>query len=274
MDFKKNIEEFDLVFIDLETTGLNTQEDEAICEIGAYKVREEKIIDKFHTLINPKKDIPYSVYLIHKISNEDVKDAPFFEDIVEELLKFLKKTIICAYNADFDIGFLNWELKKINYPLLTFPVIDILSMAKKTLKLPKYNLKAICSFFNIEIKETHRALEDAFLALKVFFRLKSIIKEKGINKLEDYLSLYGINNEIFKAQQEKKIIFLKEAILKGYKLKIKYLSYQAGLKNRYIKPLHLFKENDNFYLLYEYEEEENPPLRINLKNLLQLEVIY
>jgi DNA polymerase III epsilon subunit family exonuclease len=270
MDFKKNIEELDLVFLDLETTGLDVLQGEAICEIGAFKVKERKVIDRFHTLINPKKDIPYPAYLIHKISNEEVKRAPFFEEIAKDLVDFLKNSVICAYNVEFDLGFLNEELRRISYPTLEAPAIDILKMAKKTLNLERYNLRAISSFFNLEFSDTHRALEDAFLAFKVFFKLRDILKEKGIGNLEDYLSLYGLNNKVFKDHQDKKITLLKEAILKGDNLLIKYFLFQKIYEER-IKPQEVFLENENWYLLYENLNKEK--LRIDLKNLLKIEII-
>jgi DNA polymerase III epsilon subunit family exonuclease len=270
MDLKKSIEEFDLVFLDLETTGLDVFKGEAICEIGAFKVKERKVIDRFHTLVNPKKDIPYPAYLIHKISNEEVKKAPFFEEIALDLVGFLKNSVVCAYNVEFDLGFLNEELRRINQPPIELCAIDILKMAKKNLKLPRYNLRAISSFFNLKFNSTHRALEDAFLALKVFFKLRDILKEKGIDSLEDYLSLYGLNNKVFTDHRDKKIALLKEAILKGDNLLIKYFLFQKIYEKK-IKPQEVFLENENWYLLYENLNKEKQ--RINLKNLLKIEII-
>ena len=67
MDLNKNIEDFDLVFLDVETTGLDVVVGDAICEIGACKVRARETIDTFETLVNPKKSVPPEAYLIHMI---------------------------------------------------------------------------------------------------------------------------------------------------------------------------------------------------------------
>ena len=195
MDLKQNIDNLDLVFFDVETTGLDVTRGEAICEIGALKVRGGEIIEEFTTLVNPKKSIPLEVYRIHKISDDALKDAPFFEGIAESLLKFLDDSVICAYNADFDMSFLNYELMRIKQPLLQLPTIDILRLAKKTVKIPRYNLATVAAYFNIKIEgDVHRALTDAKLAFKVFCSLKEILNEKGINSLEDYIAFQRKSN--------------------------------------------------------------------------------
>ena len=106
MDLNRNIEDFDLVFFDLETTGLDVNKGDAICEIGALKLHNRKIVDKFESLINPKKPIPEEAYRIHKISDADVKGAPHFEQIADRLVAFFKDSIILAYNIEFDLSFL------------------------------------------------------------------------------------------------------------------------------------------------------------------------
>ena len=85
--------------------------------------------------------------------------------------------------------------ERINYPEITSPAIDILSAARMNLNLPKYNLGATAAFFNLKNTKRHRALEDATAAYEIFFKLKDILREKGIITLEDYMSRYGINNE-------------------------------------------------------------------------------
>ncbi|UCG35482.1 MAG: 3'-5' exonuclease [Candidatus Omnitrophota bacterium] len=195
MDLKQNIDDFDLVFLDVETTGLDAAKGEAICEIAALKVKRGEVIDQFQTLVNPKKEMPQEVYRIHKISDEELRGAPFFEDIAEELLSFLGNSVICAYNADFDMSFLNHELMRAKRPLLQAKPLDIMRIAKKTVRIPRYNLITVATYFNIKAEgDLHRALTDANLTFKVFCSLKDILKEKGINSLEDYLSLQNKPN--------------------------------------------------------------------------------
>ncbi|MFA5008240.1 MAG: 3'-5' exonuclease [Candidatus Omnitrophota bacterium] len=272
MDLKKNIEDFNLVFFDLETTGLDAMAGDAICEIGALKVRGRENIEKFHALVNPKKPVPETAFKIHHISDEDLKDAPYFEDIIDKFIDFLKDSIVLAYNIDFDLGFINYELKQMNRELLELPAIDILCMARKTLRLPRYNLGEIVSFFNIEHSgKLHRAMDDAYVTSKVFFKLRDILKQGNLNNLEDFISLYGLNNEIFRVREEPKIYLVKKAIEDKVPLRARYFSHQNIVEKEEIKPINLSQENKNFFLWYESKLGKN--IRINLNRILDIEIV-
>jgi DNA polymerase III epsilon subunit len=271
IDLTRNIETFDLCFLDLETTGLDVITGDTICEIGIIKVKERKVIDKFNSLVNPKQSIPREAYLVHKISDDDLKDAPYFEDIIGDVLRFIRSSIICAYNVEFDMGFLNYELKKMNRDPIELPAIDILAMARKTLKLPRYNLGAIATFFNIQgVDNLHRALADSYVAYEVFFKLLDTLKEKKLQRLQDFLSLFGFKNEIFKSREGPKTILMEEAISKQFTLKMRYFSNANNIEEERIRPLTLSQENNITYLLY--EDSKNQNLRINFKHVLDIEI--
>lgn len=268
MDLNKNIEDFDLVFFDLETTGLDVVMGDAICEIGAFKVKNRNVIDKFHTLINPQRNVSEEAYRIHKISSDDLKKAPDFKEIAKNLLLFLENSIICTYNAAFDIGFLDYQLKKIDYEPLNLPTVDILLMARDIINLPKYNLETVANFFNIDCSVgLHRALADAFIASEVFFKLADIFKEKEIVKLDEFISLYGFGNEIYKIKENKKIDSLKAAIDNKLELTLKYFSVAKIIEEGKAIPLRIFEENRSFYLLCQIKNECS---RIKLSHILRV----
>lgn len=272
MDLKRNIEDLNLVFFDLETTGLDAMAGDAICEIGALKINGRETIEKFHSLVNPGKPMPEEAFRIHKISDEDLKGAPRFEELADKFVDFLKDSIVLAYNISFDLGFLNYGLKKMNKQPLEVPAIDILCMARKTLRLPRYNLGEIVSFFNIEyIGKLHRAMDDAYVASKVFFKLRDMLRESNLESLEDYVSLYGLNNEIFRNKEEPKLCLVKKAIEEKRNLKARYLSYQNIMENGTIKPLNLSQENRNFFLWYENNQGKN--IRIGIDRILDVEIV-
>lgn len=263
-DLKKDIEEFDLTFLDLETTGLDAISGDAICEIAAFKVRKRKVIDKFYSLINPKMSMPEEVYRIHKISDEQLKDAPYFCDVAEDLISFLEGSVLCAHNVGFDLGFLNTELRRINYSSLVLAAIDILNMARKALRLRRYNLGEVAHFFNIGHEgQLHRALPDVEVTYQIFFKLKDILQKRGVSSLGDFLSLFGFNNEVFWIEARPKVELLKEAIAKESPLKIRYLSFRNTLEVKKIRPLNLSQERGEFYLLYQDSKGENPRIKVN-----------
>jgi DNA polymerase-3 subunit epsilon len=272
VDLNRNIEEYDLVFIDLETTGLDVITGDSICEVGAFKIKNRKAIAKFHSLVNPGKPVPPEAYRIHKISDEALKDAPRFEAIAGKLNDFLKDSVICAYNIGFDIGFINYQLKKSDYPEVASPAIDILSMARDMLSLSRYNLETAARYLDRDCSGTlHRALDDAKIACRVFYKLVDKLKDKRIENLSQYLPLYGFANEIFKHSEDKKTTLIKEAILKTLTLKLVFFSRENTVEEEKITPLRLLQEGRYSYLLYQKSREDT--CRIRLNRILEVEVL-
>lgn len=270
MNLDRNIEDCDLVFLDLETTGLDVVMGDAICEIGALKVRDKKVVEKFHSLVNPRKKVPPAAYMVHKISDEQLKDAPYFEDLADGLLKFLDNTVVCAYNAKFDIGFIDYELKRIGQNPLSLPAVDILLMARDVLRLPRYNLESTAKSFDIDCTQgLHRALCDADLAYQIFFKLLDIFKTKQLSVLADFFSLYGVENELFNRGQERKIQALKEAIENHKPLRLRYFSAVNTIKEDKIIPLQVLIEKQKTYLCYQGDSDSN--FRISLNRIFSIE---
>jgi len=264
MDLVRNIEDFDLVFLDLETTGLDVVIGDSICEIGAYKVKERKVIDKFHSLINPRKNVPKEAYNIHKISDQELENAPYFEEVSERFVRFLDNCVICAYNVGFDMGFIGYYLKKMDQPPLNLPAIDILSMARDAFKLSRYNLETVARSLNIDCSGgLHRALDDALITYKIFFKLLDLFKEKEIVNLKEFISLYGFSNEIFKSEEDQKALLLKQAIDAKSAIEMRYFSPAKGIEETKIMPLRVFREKRNFYLLCQEIDKESFRIKLN-----------
>jgi DNA polymerase-3 subunit epsilon len=255
MELAHSIEEYDLVFLDVETTGLSPSEGDVICEIGAVKISGGREKGRFYSLVNPQRDMPYDAYRIHGISNDDLKQAPVFEDIADEFISFLnnegKGVVICAYNIEFDVAFINHALEKVRRPLLEFPTIDILKMARKIVKAERYNLKAMVDFFNIQPQgKLHRALEDAFVTGRIFFELLERLKGKGLNTLEDFVVLFGMDNSISRSKKDAQVLLLKEAIARKIILKMRYLSSSSTIEEIRMQPVSFCQQNRSFYLQY------------------------
>jgi len=272
MDLSRPIENYPLAILDLETTGLDAVMGDAICEIGILKVKDRKIIDKFHSLVNPQRSMPQEAYEVHKISAADLEKAPLFENIAVKLIDFLSGCVLCAYNVEFDLSFIDQSLKKINHKPLDLASVDILAMARDILTLPRYNLEVVAKSLGIDCgTDLHRALGDASLAYQVFIKLIDMLKGKQIESLDDYVSLYSCNNGIFRAKEDTKIGSLREAIEKNHRLEIKYFSSQKALRNEKILPLRVFEEGKFFYLLYQGETED--PRRLRLRRLLDIQAV-
>ena len=102
------------IVLDTETTGLDPSKGDRIIEIGAVELLEHVPTGKtFHVYLNPERKIPEDSIRIHKITDAFVDDKPFFRDIAKDFLSFLGNSPLVIHNAQFDLNFINHELKKI-----------------------------------------------------------------------------------------------------------------------------------------------------------------
>ncbi|MCJ8275631.1 MAG: VRR-NUC domain-containing protein, partial [Bdellovibrionales bacterium] len=146
--------------VDIETTGgrANTHR---VTEIGAVKIKNGEVVDEFHSLVNPQRPIPKNIVRLTGINDQMVKNAPLFSEIAEDFQKFLKGTIFAAHHVNFDYGFIKEEYARlmINFRM---PKFCTCAEARKYLKGPKrYGLAPLCEFYNVELENHHRALDDA-----------------------------------------------------------------------------------------------------------------
>ncbi|WP_407965509.1 DNA polymerase III subunit epsilon [Bartonella sp. C271] len=176
------------IIFDTETTGLNKESDRII-EIGCIEMINRYLTGRrFHVYLNPQGVIiPDEVIAIHGLTNERLKDEKNFEDIVDALLDFIDSATIVAHNANFDIGFLNAELERVNKPLVNSDnVIDTLSIARRRFPMGPNSLDVLCKRFGIDNSHRvlHGALLDAEILADVYIEL--IGGKQGIFSFDNY----------------------------------------------------------------------------------------
>lgn len=163
------------VILDTETTGLLTSAGHRLIEIGCVEMINRRYTGKrFHTYINPQRPVDPEAFAVHGLSNEFLKDKPFFAQIVHELLAFLSGAELIIHNAEFDVGFLNHELKlwdkNAKSILESCSVIDTLILARAKHPGQSNNLDALCRRYQIDNskRDLHGALIDAYLLGEVY----------------------------------------------------------------------------------------------------------
>lgn len=164
-----------ITVFDTETTGLDPRSGHRIIEIAGVRI-EDGVIKQdqtFVSLINPEREIPYEAKQVHKISDEQVKDAPRVEDVLPKFLDYAKGTILVAHNASFDMGFLEHE-KEYCWGYIDLPEC-LCTMKLSQSVFPKefrHNLDVISRRFDLQMpSDRHRALSDVLLTAEVFLRL-------------------------------------------------------------------------------------------------------
>lgn len=157
----------DYIVLDFETTGLSPTNNKII-EIGAIKVINNKIEDKFETLINPKVTIPPFISEKVGITNDMVKDKPFIEDIFKDFFNFLSDYNLVIHNAKFDMSFLINNAQNLGFNIKN-KALDTVSTAKNLFpELKKYNLAFLCNHFNISNPFAHRAMSDVLATYELY----------------------------------------------------------------------------------------------------------
>ena len=170
------------VVLDFETTGLNAISDEII-EIGAVRVENMKITDKFHSLVKPKGRVSEKSFEITGISSEELESAPDIDEILPKFIDFVGSSILVAHNADFDYRFLRESAKKMEIDV-NLPYIDTLQFSKSLLKLSGYGLARVVKALKLGDFNHHRALDDTMITAEVFLKLVDMANSKGIHTIE------------------------------------------------------------------------------------------
>lgn len=180
------------VVFDLETTGLSAVHNQII-EIGAVKVEQGKIRERFSTFVNPKVPIPFEIEQLTGISDEMVLKAPVIEDILPDFLKFCEGCVLIAHNASFDAGFIEENCKRQGIAT-DFTVGDTVSMARILLPtLSKFKLDHVAKALQIPLENHHRAVDDAACTAEIFLKFIEMLKARDITDL-DALNQMGMAN--------------------------------------------------------------------------------
>jgi DNA polymerase-3 subunit epsilon len=175
--------------VDVETTGLSASKNRII-EIALIKIENLKISDKLHYLINPQTYIPPFITSLTGISNDDVIGAPFFSDIVEEIVSFTDKSILTAHNFTFDSSFLNSEFMISGREFENEYSCCTLKLARNIYPtLKSKSLSSVAKSLNLRASNPHRALGDAEITAKVLIKMiKDLKKKDNITTVGELLS--------------------------------------------------------------------------------------
>lgn len=173
-----------IVCLDIETTGLDPQKD-AIIEIGAVRFNEKRIEAEWTTLVNPGRPIPANITALTHITNEMVRNAPRIGEVTGELASFAGDLPVLGHNVGFDLGFLRRQ------NILTInDVVDTYELAATLLPtVSRYNLEFLRKYFNVPMKATHLALDDARATHGVFVELYRVAWELNIDLLAELVRL-------------------------------------------------------------------------------------
>lgn len=237
---------------DVETTGLYPYSGDKICEIGAIQATwDGNGKREFHSLIDPERPISYAAFAVNKISEDMVKGKPKIHEILPHFLEFIKGSVLVAYNAGFDLGFLECALGEDRSILDDYHVVDALILARRLFPdIGRYNLPNVALSLNIDSSLRHRALADAFMTWKVFQKELNILIGRGAKRVEDISQLQKKRDTSIKTVKDYKLKLIEEAIRDQKKLHITYHSiWGDNVTKRTITPKKIEKGYDKLYIV-------------------------
>lgn len=271
----KFIEDIEFTIFDTETTGLEPESGDRIVEIAAVRLKGKEIISKFESLVNPHREISSGAFNVNHISQEMLRDAPSIEKVLPHFLDFIRGSCLCSYNANFDLGFLDNELRLLGQPNLTdIVVVDILKMAKRlTPRLERYALWFVAEKMGIKQKQQHRAFSDVEITLELFNKFKEVLSTKGIYDYRNFINLFGINTALVNDINSQKLAKIQEAIDLKVRLRIHYLSSaSAEVTEREVSPREIRQEKGTSYLVgYCSLRQDERTFRVD--SILHLEIV-
>ena len=191
------------IILDTETTGLRPSEGHKIIEIAALEIIDFIPTGKtYHQYINPERDVPQISTDIHGITSEFLYDKPTFNKIADEFIQFVQNDTIVAHNIDFDIGFINYELRSCGKPSLNNKKVDTVTIAREKFPGQGVSLDALCKRFSIDNtqREKHSATLDAELLAKVYIELLDAREPSLDLKQEEYIQTQEHNFDVSKIQ--------------------------------------------------------------------------
>ena len=199
----------DFVVFDIETTGFSPVNNRII-EIGAVKVSEGKIVDRFSVFVNPDVPIPFDIVKLTGITDDMVSDAAFIETVLPEFLDFCGDCVLVAHNANFDMSFIkeNTLRQKIEKQ---FTYIDTVAIAR--ILLPhqgKHTLDAVAKTLGVSLENHHRAVDDAEATAEIFVKFIPMLKENGVETLAQLNAMGDSSPELVKRLPSYHAIILAE----------------------------------------------------------------
>ncbi|MDN6161288.1 MAG: DNA polymerase III subunit epsilon, partial [Atopostipes sp.] len=165
--------------VDIEATGGSIGADERIIQIACVLMKNNKVIDRFNSLVNPGKRIPRKIQKLTNITNKEVQKAPYFEEIAPIIQRLLKGAIFVAHNVGFDYHFLSEQLTLHGFSGLAMAAIDTVELSQILYpSLDSFQLEEIAASLDYDLVDAHDALADAeattYILEKLFERAQSL----------------------------------------------------------------------------------------------------
>ena len=171
----------DYIVIDLETTGLDTKHDEII-EVGALKIKNNSIINSYHTLVKPDYPIDSFIQELTGITNEMVNNAPTIDHVLPDILSFIDGSVIVGHCVHFDVNFLYDNCMRYLGQPFSNNLVDTMRISRHLNKeLGSHSLYNVLQYYNIINDDPHRSIGDCVATNKLYQQMKLHSEDMNID---------------------------------------------------------------------------------------------
>ena len=195
------------VVFDIETTGFSAEKNKII-EIGAVKVIDGAIVDRFSTFVNPDVPIPFEIEKLTGINDAMVLPYPGIQEILPRFLEFCGDSVLVAHNAGFDVGFISYNAKEQGIPFEP-TVLDTVALARHLLpNLNRYKLDTVAKALGISLENHHRAVDDAGATAEIFVAFVKMLRKMDVETLDQLNALSDMSAETIRKLPTYHVIIL------------------------------------------------------------------
>lgn len=207
----------EFVIFDLETTGLSPKT-ERITEIGAVKIKNGEVIERFSEFVNPNKSLSQEISNLTGITDEMLQDKPDETDVVPRFMEFVGDAVMVAHNASFDMSFIYAACDRLGIAVNN-GYLDTLELARRIFpELKKHKLNILAKETNVVLEGHHRAVNDAEALYGIFLVLLDKSREAGVTTLSDMNSKLTKNSNALQAYHGIILVKNRTGLLNLYKL--------------------------------------------------------
>jgi DNA polymerase-3 subunit epsilon len=240
-----SVEALPLTFIDVETTGLDVDKGDRICEVALLRVQNAREVARFSSLVQPQRAISARATAVHGLTDDMVLTAPCFSSLIATLRPLLHNTVLVAHNAQFDMRFLRHEFALAQQELPPLASIDTLALAQAWYRFSHNSLEAIAAELGLNNDVRHRALADVLTTWQIWQRF---IADKHVEGPLTLAHVMHPNDRRSAAELEVLTDTLQAALVAKSLLNLRYKASNAEETQRVIQPLELQYERGYSYL--------------------------
>ena len=195
------------VVFDIETTGLSAKKNKII-EIGAVKVENGEIIDRFSAFVNPREPIPFEIERLTGINDGMVMDEPPVEEVLPRFLDFCGAAVMVAHNASFDMSFIEYNAEQIGIDFKP-TIVDTVALARILLpELKRFKLDTVAKALNVSLENHHRAVDDAEATAHIFTAFIERLEKREVMTLGQVNALGAMSVDMVRKMPTYHVIIL------------------------------------------------------------------